>query len=95
VRKEEVAMATLEEKLAILKCPRCGREHSYVPREIDHVVRVGNNAVVVHVRVGVCDFCGEEAFDDEATNMIDAVVKKLREGATDDLTLIGATYRYP
>lgn len=88
-------MATLEEKLAVLTCPRCGRDHSYEPREIDHVVRVGNNAVVVRVRVGVCEYCGEEAFDDAATAVVDAAVKKLREGATKDLTPIGTTYRYP
>jgi len=64
-------MATLEEKLEGLRCPRCGRENSYVPREIEHVAKVGNDTVAVTVRAGVCSSCGEQLLDGAAMNRIE------------------------
>jgi predicted RNA-binding Zn-ribbon protein involved in translation (DUF1610 family) len=81
-------MATPEEKLVGLQCPRCGRENTYVPRDIEYTV-------TVTVRAGVCTNCGEQLLATAATNKIEEAVRKLRQGHASDLVHMGEAYRYP
>lgn len=88
-------MSTLEEKLAVLQCPRCGREGTYVPREIEYTAKVGSDTVTVMITAGVCTNCGEQLLDTVATDKVAEAVKKLKEGRTADLVHMGEAYRYP
>jgi YgiT-type zinc finger domain-containing protein len=88
-------MATLEEKLAGLQCPRCGRENTYVPREIEYTAKVGGNTVTVTIRAGVCTVCGEQLLDTTATDKVADAVRKLQQGRISDLIHMGEAYRYP
>lgn len=88
-------MATLEEKLTGLQCPRCGKENTYVPREIEYTAKVGGDTVTVTIRVGVCTNCGERLLDTAATDKVAAAVGKLQQGRISDLVHMGEAYRYP
>lgn len=87
-------MATLAEKLEGLQCPRCGRENTYVAREVEHTERVGHDTVTVTITAGVCANCGERALDSAATRKIQEAVEKLRTGALTDLAHMGEAYHY-
>ena len=87
-------MATLTEKLEGLQCPRCGREDTYVAREVEHTERVGHDTVTVTITAGVCTNCGERALDSAATKKIQEAVDKLRSGAVGDLARMGEAYHY-
>ncbi len=88
-------MATLEEKLVGLQCPRCGRENTYVPRDIEYTAKVGGNTVTMTVRAGVCTNCGEQLLDTAATDKIEEAVRKLRQDYASDLVHMGEACRYP
>lgn len=88
-------MATLDEKLARLQCPRCGRKNTYVPRETEYTARVGDDTVTVTIRAGVCTNCGEQLLDTTATDKVADAVQKLRQGHVSDLVHTGEAYRYP
>lgn len=85
-------MPSLAAMIEGLQCPRCGREDTYVIREIDHTERVGHNTVTVTVTAGVCTNCGETALDDAAVQEIMDAVDKLRDGHTDQLVHAGEAY---
>jgi YgiT-type zinc finger domain-containing protein len=88
-------MATLAEKLEGLQCPRCGHEHTYVVRDVEHTEKVGHDTVTVTITVGVCTNCGEQALDSVAARKIEDAVKKLKAGAVSDLVHMGEAYQYP
>ncbi|HEY7359130.1 MAG TPA: hypothetical protein VH590_21760 [Ktedonobacterales bacterium] len=87
----------MENQAAIVEsiiCPRCGREDTYVLREREQVVSVGNDTVKVPVTVEECSYCGEWLLDDEAAQRVYDAAEKLRQGAI-GLTPTGVSYRYP
>ena len=87
----------MPDQAAILEgiiCPRCGRENTYVLREREQVVSVGNDTVTVPLTVGECSYCGEWLLDDEAAQRVYDAAEKLRQGAT-GLMPTGVSYRYP
>lgn len=88
-------MATLAEKLEGLQCPRCGRENTFVVRDVEHTEKVGPDTVTVAITVGVCTNCGEEALDSAATRKIQEAVNALKTRALSDLVHMGEAYQYP
>lgn len=88
-------MATLEEKLTGLQCPRCGKENTYVARDVEYTAKVGSDTVTVMIRAGVCSNCGEQLLDTAATDKIADAVQKLQQGHASDLVHMGEAYRYP
>jgi YgiT-type zinc finger domain-containing protein len=87
-------MTGLVEKLDGLQCPRCGRDNTYVVREIEHTAKVGNNTVTVQIQAGVCTNCGEQLLDMQATDKVEDAVRRLREGRYAELAHMGEAYRY-
>jgi YgiT-type zinc finger domain-containing protein len=73
-------MATLKEKLAGLRCPRCGGDDTYELREIEYQVQVGGDTEAVMVMAGVCTSCGEQLLDSAATDKVARAVQQLKRG---------------
>jgi len=73
-------------------CPRCGIG-TLSPQVVQETITVGNDAVQVTVNADVCSYCGEHWFVQQATAIIDAALKKLRDGDTTQLTHIGEVYK--
>ncbi|HEY7832681.1 MAG TPA: YgiT-type zinc finger protein [Ktedonobacterales bacterium] len=78
-----------------VQCPRCGRENTYVKRDIERVAQVDGNTVTVTITVGECTFCGEQLLDDAATRRLEEAVEKIRSGVIGGLTATGTAYHYP
>ena len=88
-------MADQAEILAGIICPRCGRENTYVLREREQVVSVGDDTVKVLLTVAECSYCGEWLLDDEAAQRVYDAAETLRKGNVADLIRTGTAYRYP
>lgn len=82
----------LDDLLASLTCPRCGRAGGWQAQDVDERVAVGDDVVIVPVRAGVCLHCRERVLDDEATARIDAAIVAVRDGGG-TLERVGAVYR--
>jgi YgiT-type zinc finger domain-containing protein len=89
---KENEMATLEEMLEGIVCPRCGRENTYVVRQVDQIVPVGGDVVTVTVMAGECTYCGERLLDTRATEKLDEAVEKVRQHHAAGLTRTGVVY---
>ena len=87
-------MSTLAELLEGVICPRCGRENTYVIREVEQTIPVNNDVVTVSLMVGECTYCGERLLDDAATQRLQAATRKVRQGALAELTRTGSVYHY-
>jgi len=88
-------MATLAEKLEGLQCPRCGRENTYVIRDIERSEIVGHDTVTVTITVGVCTNCGEQALDSVAMRKVSDAIEQLKAGEISKLVHMGEAYHYP
>ena len=84
---------TLEEMIRVIRCRRCGHEHTLEAQDVDETVIVGTTVVQVEVRVGVCSFCGEHVFDSVATNIVDGIIVQVRSGNISHLIPVGQVYR--
>ncbi len=87
--------ATLAELLDGIVCPRCGREDTYVLRDIEYPVTVDGNAVTVAITVGECTYCGEQLLDKVASSTIEEAVRHLRQGDVAALMHTGESYHFP
>ena len=77
-------MVTLEQMLAGLRCPGCGGEDTYEPREIEYTVKSSGDTVTVMVMAGVCTSCGEQLLDSAATDRVARTVQQLNQGDAPD-----------
>lgn len=87
-------MAQLEEMLEGLQCPICGHENSYHIADVDVTYKVGENTVTINIHAGVCQICGEHAYDAQTSAKIDSAVQALRTGTLAQLHHEGEAYRY-
>lgn len=87
-------MVTLAELLEGIICPRCGRENTYMVREVEQVIPVNQDVVTVTLTAGECTYCGERLLDDKATQQLQEAARKVRQGALAELTRTGSVYHY-
>ncbi len=87
-------MGSLAELLEGITCPRCGRENTYVIREVAEVIPVNADVVTVPLTVGECTYCGERLLDDKAVGQLQEATRKVRQGALTELTRTGSVYQY-
>ena len=73
-------------------CPRCGIG-TLSSATVDETLRVGTNAIEVTVNANVCGYCGEHWFDPPAQAVLDAAIRRLRDGDVTHLRHIGEVYR--
>lgn len=87
--------ATLAELLEGIVCPRCGRENTYILRDIEYPAQVNGNAVTVAITVGECTYCGEQLLDRVASSRVEEAVRRMRQGDLAALTHTGESYHFP
>ena len=75
------------------KCPVCGGQ--VVEKEVEEILRGGNNMAIIKVSAEVCQHCGERLFTPDALELFDDIVKKLEHQDTHDFKPIGYAYLVP
>lgn len=80
--------------MALSKCPHCGFD-DIVEKNVDRVLRGGNDAAVITVPAQVCLHCGEQIYDSETFLRFGRIRKKLASGQVEDFQPIGRYFRVP
>lgn len=71
-------------------CPVCGGV--VVEKEVEKMVRGGNDVAMLKVRAGVCTKCGERLYDADTHRWIDQVRRNLLEKRYEALKRVGSVY---
>ncbi len=71
-------------------CPVCGGD--IVEKEVEKLVKGGNDVAILRVRAGVCTKCGERLFDAETHHRIDTARRNLVEQRHEALRKVGTVY---
>jgi YgiT-type zinc finger domain-containing protein len=72
------------------ECPLCGGD--MVDKEVEKLLRGGENTAVVHVHAEVCLRCGERLYSTEVIHGFEWIREKLQQGETTDFKPLGYTY---
>ena len=75
------------------KCPVCGGQ--VVEKEVEEILRGGNNMAIIKVSAEVCQHCGERLFMPDTIELFESIVKKLERQDTHDFKPIGHAYFVP
>jgi len=73
-------------------CPLCGGQ--VVEKEVEKIVKGGNDVAILRVKAGVCGKCGERIYTKEVHKKIEDIRLELKQKATEMYKLIGRTYAY-
>lgn len=73
------------------KCPICGS--GIMEKEIEKLLRGGNNTAVVRVRTEVCLHCGERLYSDEQVRFFEKIRAKLAKNDTQGYQHLGQSYQ--
>ncbi|NIS38758.1 YgiT-type zinc finger protein [Candidatus Saccharibacteria bacterium] len=73
------------------KCPICGNE--VVEKEVEKLLRGGNNTAVVKVRAEVCLHCGERLYSQDTVRKFEKISAKLAREETSDFQLLGKSFQ--
>jgi YgiT-type zinc finger domain-containing protein len=74
-------------------CPVCGGELE--KKELEEIVRGGNDTATLRVEALVCLRCGEIIYHERTVRAFERVRARLRRGDTEDMTLVGSSYEAP
>ncbi len=72
------------------KCPICGGE--VVQKDVEEVIRGGDNTAFVKVRAGVCLKCGERLYDPATIQVFEETRQKLEQNREEGLHPVGKAY---
>ncbi len=73
------------------KCPICGGE--IVKKEVEKILKGGNNTAVVQVEAEVCLHCGERLYSQEVTRKFERIRSKLAHQQTKEFILMGQAFQ--
>lgn len=73
-------------------CPICGGKVTV--KEVEKIVKGGNNVAILKVTAGVCSKCGERVYSKETHEEIQRIRKELELGRTKGFEMVGRAYRY-
>ncbi|MCI0565393.1 MAG: YgiT-type zinc finger protein [Nitrososphaera sp.] len=73
------------------KCPVCGGE--LVEKEVEKLLRGGNDTATMTVKAEVCLRCGERLYSEETVKRFDEVRNKLSKHQTSGFEKIGSSYQ--
>jgi YgiT-type zinc finger domain-containing protein len=73
------------------KCPICGGDIAL--KEVEKLLRGGNNTGIVRVRAEVCLRCGERLYSQEVIDQFEHIRSKLARQEVADFELLGQTYQ--
>jgi len=77
--------------LPFKECPVCGGE--VVEKEVEKLLRGGNNTAVVVVPAEVCLHCGERLYSKETVELFDEVREKLAHEEVSEFRHLGQSYQ--
>ncbi len=73
------------------KCPVCGNE--MVVKEVEKLLRGGNNTAVLKVQAEVCLRCGERLYSQQAVRNFEQIRGKLARQQTEDFQPLGQSFQ--
>lgn len=73
------------------KCPGCGGE--MVKKEVEKIVRGGNDTVIMRVEADVCLHCGERLFSPETIRQFEQIRTRLERHETESFCPVGRTFQ--
>ena len=72
------------------KCPVCKGE--MIEKEVEKLLRGGNNTAVMKVKAEVCLHCGERLYSKDIINKFEEIRMKLEKQDVSNFELIGQSY---
>lgn len=73
------------------KCPVCGGE--LAEKEVEKLLRGGNNTAVLKVNADVCLHCGERLYSEDTVRKFEEIRAKLERQQTSDFKLLGKNFK--
>jgi YgiT-type zinc finger domain-containing protein len=73
------------------KCPICGGE--IVKKEVEKILKGGNNTAVIQVEAEVCLHCGERLYSQEVIRKFERIRNKLAHQQTKEFKLMGQSFQ--
>jgi YgiT-type zinc finger domain-containing protein len=73
------------------KCPICKGE--MVEKEVEKLLRGGNNTAVIKVKAEVCLHCGERFYSKNTISKFEEIRMKLEKNEVSNFELLGETYK--
>jgi YgiT-type zinc finger domain-containing protein len=73
------------------KCPQCGQKLTV--KNVDKVLRGGNDTAVVTIKAEVCLHCGERLFSADTVKKFEAIRGRLQRRETRGYELVGQTFK--
>lgn len=81
-----------KDKMLTPICPLCGGK--VIEKEVEKIVKGGNDVAILRVKAGVCEKCGERFYMKEVHKKIEEIRSELKQKATEMYKPIGRTYTY-
>jgi YgiT-type zinc finger domain-containing protein len=72
-------------------CPVCGGE--LVEKQVEKLLRGGNNTAVLEVQAEVCLRCGERLYSVETVGQFEQVRAKLERGQVEEFQPLGRSFK--
>lgn len=73
------------------KCPVCDGE--VIEKEVEKLLRGGNNTAIVKVKAEVCLHCGERLYSKDTIIFFEQIRYKLTQKQVSEYKLLGKTYQ--
>jgi len=73
------------------KCPVCSGE--LIEKEVEKLLRGGNNTAVLRVRAEVCLHCGERLYTRDTVRKFEHIREKLAEEDTEEFQPLGKSFQ--
>lgn len=73
------------------KCPVCGSE--MIEKEVEKLLRGGNNTAVLKVQAEICLRCGERLYSQETVRRFEEIRAKLEYQDTADFQPLGKSFQ--
>jgi len=73
------------------KCPVCGGE--VIVKEVEKLLRGGNNTAIIKIQTEVCLHCGERLYSQDTIRKFEEIRNKLKKKETEEYTLLGQSFK--
>ncbi len=73
------------------KCPLCGGE--VIVKEVEKLLRGGNNTAIIKIQTEVCLHCGERLYSQDTIKKFEKIREKLKKKETKEYTLLGQSFK--
>lgn len=73
------------------RCPVCSGD--VITKEVEQLVRGGDDVAIVRVQADVCVQCGERLFSPETIRQLEEIQRKLERHETAEFVPLGKSYQ--